>query len=284
MHAPDVIPSDSGRGNAVDASHAVLVESSDYSSVQAAYIIGYLPSAEPSPPASKAVASNVDHVSATAESCESDDEDGGPAEAALSTVAAIKPVLTDATPSSVGATASVFAQAGNEASMEADIITNPLYQTGLPRAAHVNTTAYPKSSDLKLNTNKASAGDCSAAAINVTANSSGDMSSASTAASPHPSQLLSQLPSVTKPAQPVAESEGTISAHYQQQQQPKRMRPSKDNIFVARREGFTEAKESGRRTEEEKARGVQRSPESILFKWGQHSSQLVCLAEQRHKP
>ena len=191
------------------------------------------------------------------------------------------PPVTDAIPTSVAA-ASNFFQAGNDSLMKVGVMTNPLYQTSLRTAAHVSTTTHPDSSTLKPDNNKTSSGDCSTVAISVIANSSADNSSLSTAASPHPTEVNSQLASVTKPAQPVAESEGPIAAHYQQQQQqqPMRMRPSKDSILVSRREGFSEVKEGGRRTQEEKARGVQRSPDSILFKWGQHPSQLVCFAKQ----
>ena len=280
MQFPDIDPSvadsglASGPSNIVDASPAALVESSDYSPVQAANIISYMSSAEPSSPANKPVNSNADHMTATAESCENGDEHGQSAETAV-TVAAMPSVLTNASPSSVAATATVFAQAGNEP-MEAGIMTNPLYQTKLHSAAHGSTATHPSSSTLTLHNNKTRPGDCSNAAINITANSSANMSALSTAPPAHPTEIASQLASVTKPAQPVAESGGTISAHYQQRQ-PVCMRPSKDNIFVA--QGFTEVKASGRRTEEEKACGVQRSPESILFKWDQHSSQLVCCTD-----
>lgn len=286
MHSSDVDPSvavsglASGPSNIAHASPAALDEFYDYSPAQAANIISYVSSAEPSSPANKPVNFNADHMTATAESCEDGDEHGQSAETAVTTVAAMPSVLTNASPSSVAATATVFAQAGNEPT-EAGIMINPLYQTKLHSAACGSAATHASSSTLTLHNNKTSSGDCSNAAINITANASTNMSALNTAPPAHPNEIASQLASVTKPAQPVAESEGTISAHYQQQQrQPVRMRPSKDNIFVARREGFTEVKASGRRTEEEKACGVQRSPESILFKWGQHSSQLVCSTEQ----
>ena len=225
---------------------------------------------------------DAERTNATAELRGNGDEDGEPAEAAFS-VTAMSPVLSDAHPSSVAATASAFFQAGNVPSMKTGVTTNPLYQTSMPSAASVSTTTHLDLSTSTVDNNKTSSRDCSTAAIDITANSSAaaaDMSAPSTAASPHLSDSTSLLAFVPKPAQPVAESGSTIPAHYQQQRQAVRMRPSQDILFVARREGFTEVKESGPRTEEEKARGMQRSPDSILFKWGQHSSQLVCFAEQ----
>ena len=280
----------SGCSNIITVSPAVPDESSKHSSAQAANLIVDLPPA-PSPPANNAVLltaehvkATAEHVKATAESCENGDEDGEPAEAAFSAVGAMSLVLTDARPSSVAATAAAFLQAGNASPMKVGVMTNPLYQTSLPSAARVSTTACPDSSTSTADNNKTSSGDCSTAAIDITATSSyaaADISAPSTVTSSHLSDSASEPASIPKPDQPVAESEGTISAHYKQQQrQPVRMRPSKDNLFVARREGFAEVKENGRRTEEEKVRGVQRSPDSILFKWGQHSSQLVRFAKQ----
>lgn len=283
MHPPDIdslaaVSALSTRSsNTVNASLPVNnVEPADHTPAQAANISSCLLAAKRSIPANKAVGSDADHSAVTAEN---GDENGEPAEATFPTAAAIETIITDATQSRVASAASFFPSAGSEPLTKSGIVTNPLYQTSSPIAAVVSTATHTQPSTLKAI--KTSSKDASNAVFNVTAKSSAaaaDISSPSTAASPSPSESASELVTMTEPA---AKSESPIAAHYQQQQQrqPMRTRPSKDNILVARREGFTDIKENGRRTEEEKACGVQRSPDSILFKWGQHPSQLVCLAE-----
>ena len=285
MHPSDIDPlaavfgMSSRISNTVNASVLDYAEPAKYNPAQAAHISSYLPAAEHSTPANNAVGSGADHSTVIAENGAEAVE---PVEAAFPTAAAIESISTDASPCHVVPAASFFSPAGSEPLTESGVITNPLFQTSLPTAAVVGIATYTNFSTLTAI--KTSSKDASNAAFHVTADSSAaaaDMSSPSTAASPYFTESAGELAAMTQPVEPVAEAAATISAQYQQQQQqqPKRMRPSKDNILVARREGFTEVKESGRRTEEEKARGVQRSPDSILFKWGQHPSQLVCFAE-----
>lgn len=193
-----------------------------------------------------------------------------PAEPASPAVVA-EPVSTNAVP--IATTPSpVCAQAGDgHQPVTPDHLSTPLPQTSPTRAALASTFE-----SFSFKTKKAAAAECSAAAQNIKA------TSASAAATPRPpdtaahqSKLSTTFALPTTPAHSEAQSQDTIPAVYQQQQQQVPRRPSKDNLFVARREGFTEVKLSGRRTEEEKARGVQRSPDSLLMKWGQHPSQLV---------
>ncbi|KAL3156814.1 hypothetical protein ABBQ38_001085 [Trebouxia sp. C0009 RCD-2024] len=170
------------------------------------------------------------------------------------------------------------------------LISNPFPQTIPPHAAGSSTS---DSSTSTTKINKAAAGDCSAAALDQTTASSpyltaAKIPSSTAAAAPHPCASLTEFAFSMTSAQSVAQSQDTIPAiHHvlqQQQQQEIPKRPSKDNLFVARREGFTDIKKRGRRTEEEKARGVQRSPDSLLMKWGQHPSQLVSSAQVSRVP
>lgn len=293
IHPSAVLPEfSSGRNDTLKASFTVPEESSSstsaYDFAQGAKMASHSPAAEPAEPTSTALAINADHLIPAAGPSK---DGGGPeneehVEAALPTNAALPPLLTDATPTRVpvatpvpdAAPTSDLAQAGNELSMGAGIITSPVYQNTAPSAAIANPNSFTSATD----TDKITTRGCSIAAIDINATSSSSADVVSSPSTVVPVSSPSGADCLAMPAQPAANAEGTISAHYhvqqqQQRRQPVRMRPSKDNILVARREGFTDVKESGRRTEEEKARGVQRSPDSLLFKWGQHPSQLVRL-------
>ncbi|KAL3156812.1 hypothetical protein ABBQ38_001083 [Trebouxia sp. C0009 RCD-2024] len=257
-------------------SPAVHAGPAGHASTQAVFIAGHAPPAELAEPATIAVGHHAHHHQATMQ----------PSQGSF------------AAPASPAAVAEFSFTNGFPATIVPAIIPPPVQPLtpglisdsspqAIPPQAAFNSSSNSSTSATK--TNKSAAGDCSAAALDHTTASSPSLaaskspSSTAAAAAPHQCKLATEFAFSTTPTQSVAQSQDTIPAiHHvlqQQQQQEIPKRPSKDNLFVARREGFTDIKKSGRRTEEEKARGVQRSPDSLLMKWGQHPSQLVASAE-----
>ncbi|KAL3132580.1 hypothetical protein ABBQ32_009116 [Trebouxia sp. C0010 RCD-2024] len=253
---------------------AVHAGPAGHASTPAVFIAGHVPPAELSEPATIAVRHHAHHHQATMQ----------PSQGSLAAPASAAVVAEFSFTNAVLATTT---PALAPPPVTPALISDPLPQTIPPHAAGNSTS---DSSNSTTKPNKAAAGDCSAAALNQTTATSPSLAAGkgppgtSAAAAPLQCKSPAEFAFSTMAAQSVAQSQDTIPAIHavvqqQQQQQPQQQelpkRPSKDNMFVARREGFTEIKKSGRRTEEEKARGVQRSPESLLMKWGQHPSQLV---------
>lgn len=264
----DVLPGlSSEHSNAAKASSTIPEGSSSSTSksdfAQDANMGSYLPPAEPARLTSVAPGIDSDRCTAAAGPSKDAREEDEHVEAAVSTVAATPPLLTDATsthatptdatptdatstdavptdaiptdatsndatptdatptPVPDAAPASGFAGGGNEVSIGAGIATSPLYQTTAPSAAiassNSSTSAINFHKGATADIHKGINGDCSIAAIDVNASSSADVISSPSTAVLVPSSNGADCLAV--PAQPVANAEGTISAHYHKQQQ-----------------------------------------------------------------